>query len=438
MADVICKFPINKYKEIVINNRTVHSVYNDLINFISTKLITDEQDKDKVRSIFAHPVKDEEFISWVVPAPFGEHHIIKPISKLDEYEQTLHMLEMCRIIKKIREQAYCFLNNSEKSEDESFLAKLLYSSDTDKRIGSALYIPDFNLVYSVNNHPVFVCWGSEYQDKPWMENIPPFYNSIDSIKADDFAKVEEVFKLKKRPLVIDKIEGVTTRGKDDINNDVKIENENIQQSNEITQEQQEESNPKDNFTQQSSEDQGSNIVDLFPNAKKQKNINQVKDDIFPKSESNASISEPRTAEQKQKFENNEIQNDKGNLDQTNEKILEKDHGNNKLTFYKKIINHYLSIPSIRITLTVISALLIAVICYSAFFSNEDEVQFKSSDVLSTTPRHDVIPTGEADPGKIVKYADIPIMGMDRGSNMFILFRDQLKSNLSRNDKTYKK
>lgn len=202
--NVICTLNLNDYTPISVDGSAVPDSVMRLTMFIQKSLYQDATQSQRTVSTFAIPVSTKEGISWHIPKVFGTRFLVEPLDSLSEDEQVFYLLEICRVLKDLKDRCKKILSHSSTVFSEKILAKFFYDEDSPDHLGAALYVPDTSHIYIVNDRPVIVGWGFQKKFANWKKNRCNIYKVVEQASDQDFFDTLEYFSYVTRPPVLTK------------------------------------------------------------------------------------------------------------------------------------------------------------------------------------------------------------------------------------------
>ena len=202
--NVICTLNLNDYTPISVDGSAVPDSVMRLTMFIQKSLYQDATQSQRTVSTFAIPVSTKEGISWHIPKVFGTRFLVEPLESLSEDEQVFYLLEICRVLKDLKDRCQKILTHSSTVFSEKILAKFFYDEDSPDHLGAALYVPDTSHIYIVNDRPIIVGWGFQKKFSNWKKNRCNIYKVVEQASDQDFFDTLEYFSYVTRPPVLTK------------------------------------------------------------------------------------------------------------------------------------------------------------------------------------------------------------------------------------------
>lgn len=202
--NVICTLNLNEYTPISVEGSAVPDSVMRLTMFIQKSLYQDATQSQRAVSTFAIPVSSKEGISWHIPKVFGTKFLVEPLESLSEDEQVFYLLEVCRVIKELKDRCQKILSDNASVFSEKILARFFYDNESPDHLGAALYIPDTSHIYIVNDRPLIIGWGFQKKSSNWKRDRCNIYKVVEQASDQDFFDTLEYFSYVMRPPVLTK------------------------------------------------------------------------------------------------------------------------------------------------------------------------------------------------------------------------------------------
>ncbi len=202
--NVICTLNLSEYTPISVEGSAVPDSVMRLTMFIQKSLYQDATQSQRAVSTFAIPVSSKEGISWHIPKVFGTKFLVEPLESLSEDEQVFYLLEVCRVIKELKDRCQKILSDNSSVFSEKILARFFYDNESPDHLGAALYIPDTSHIYIVNDRPLIVGWGFQKKSSNWKRDRCNIYKVVEQASDQDFFDTLEYFSYVMRPPVLTK------------------------------------------------------------------------------------------------------------------------------------------------------------------------------------------------------------------------------------------
>jgi hypothetical protein len=202
--NVICTLNLSEYTPISVEGSAVPDSVMRLTMFIQKSLYQDATQSQRAVSTFAIPVSSKEGISWHIPKVFGTKFLVEPLESLSEDEQVFYLLEVCRVIKELKDRCQKILSDNSSVFSEKILARFFYDNESPDHLGAALYIPDTSHIYIVNDRPLIVGWGFQKKSANWKRDRCNIYKVVEQASDQDFFDTLEYFSYVMRPPVLTK------------------------------------------------------------------------------------------------------------------------------------------------------------------------------------------------------------------------------------------
>ena len=202
--NVICTLNLSEYTPISVEGSAVPDSVMRLTMFIQKSLYQDATQSQRTVSTFAIPVSSKEGISWHIPKVFGTKFLVEPLESLSEDEQVFYLLEVCRVIKELKDRCQKILSDNSSVFSEKILARFFYDNESPDHLGAALYIPDTSHIYIVNDRPLIVGWGFQKKSSNWKRDRCNIYKVVEQASDQDFFDTLEYFSYVMRPPVLTK------------------------------------------------------------------------------------------------------------------------------------------------------------------------------------------------------------------------------------------